>query len=630
MDIFANNRVHAHEESFDIDVDDLTEESPKWEQPTGTGIALKEHQLTLLHRCIEYENRNIKLQEYPTLGALVNTNDHFSTNIGVIGDRVGSGKSYVVLALIKSNDICNQDKTVIRSSGINNIVFYLRNTKEVIKTSMIVVPFSLCSQWENYIKTFCGGGMSYKIINKSRTISDMVGKVLETIRNVDILVVTSTFYNKFADIVKKENIKFQRIFYDEADSININNCSQLEANFYWFVTASYGNFLYPKGFAKQERSLNRYIWCADGLKMTGFIKNIFTDLSYTVPRLIIKTLIVKNSEAYVQRSIELPPMNTYTVKCRTPTMITLLNGIVDKNIINCLNAGDVGRALQYINPSQKLTEENIVSAIVEKYTKQLSNIQVRKSILDQISYENPAERERELVNLETQERELERNINMIKERIKGGNMCYICYEDYDNKTIVTCCQNSFCFKCINIWLARKANCPLCKAQLTANSMFVLTDAQNDAPPAEQEPETPQTIGEVTGFSPKNEKAKNLGILLAAKKNRKVLIFSGYDSSFETIIPILQKEGISYDYLKGNGHHINNVIEKYKNGSVNVLLVNTRYYGSGFNMENTSDIIMFHKFDNQIEKQVIGRAQRFGRTEPLNVWYILHENECGSD
>jgi SNF2 family DNA or RNA helicase len=161
-------------------------------------------------------------------------------------------------------------------------------------------------------------------------------------------------------------------------------------------------------------------------------------------------------------------------------------------------------------------------------------------------------------------------------------------------------------------------------------MFVLTDTEEAALPAVQEPDVPQTIGGVAGFSSKNEKLKNLGILLAAKKNNKVLIFSGYDSSFDTIIPILQKEGISFDYLKGNGHHINNVIDKYKNGNVNVLLVNTRYYGSGFNMENTSDIIMFHKFDTQIEKQVIGRAQRFGRTEPLNVWYVLYENECASE
>ena len=36
--------------------------------------------------------------------------------------------------------------------------------------------------------------------------------------------------------------------------------------------------------------------------------------------------------------------------------------------------------------------------------------------------------------------------------------------------------------------------------------------------------------------------------------------------------------------------------------------------------------MFHKFDANIENQVIGRAQRFGRKESLNIHYLLNQNE----
>ena len=105
-----------------------------------------------------------------------------------------------------------------------------------------------------------------------------------------------------------------------------------------------------------------------------------------------------------------------------------------------------------------------------------------------------------------------------------------------------------------------------------------------------------------------------------------MIFSAYENSFTNITPILDKLEIQYDYLKGNGYQINAIIDRYKNGSVKVLLVNTRQYGSGLNLENTTDVILFHKFDTEIEKQVIGRAQRFGRKEPLHVHYLLYENE----
>jgi SNF2 family DNA or RNA helicase len=69
-----------------------------------------------------------------------------------------------------------------------------------------------------------------------------------------------------------------------------------------------------------------------------------------------------------------------------------------------------------------------------------------------------------------------------------------------------------------------------------------------------------------------------------------------------------------------------IVREYREGGLDVLLVNTNNYGNGLNFENTTDVIMLHKFDTEIEHQVLGRAQRCGRTEPLNVWYLLHENE----
>jgi SNF2 family DNA or RNA helicase len=68
------------------------------------------------------------------------------------------------------------------------------------------------------------------------------------------------------------------------------------------------------------------------------------------------------------------------------------------------------------------------------------------------------------------------------------------------------------------------------------------------------------------------------------------------------------------------------MNRYKREEVNLLAINSRFYGSGLNLENTTDIIMFHKFDSEVEKQVIGRAQRMGREKALKVWYLLYDNE----
>ncbi len=157
---------------------------------------------------------------------------------------------------------------------------------------------------------------------------------------------------------------------------------------------------------------------------------------------------------------------------------------------------------------------------------------------------------------------------------------------------------------------------MCKSQLTSNNLFVVSTNNLKEVVKISEDDTNEMF----------DKLKNLEILLSKKKNAKILIFSSFENTFTQIIPILGKLNINFDYIKGNGNQINSIINKYKTGNINVLLINTRNYGSGMNLENTTDIIMFHKFDTQMENQVIGRAHRLGRIQPLNVYYLLHENE----
>jgi SNF2 family DNA or RNA helicase len=124
-----------------------------------------------------------------------------------------------------------------------------------------------------------------------------------------------------------------------------------------------------------------------------------------------------------------------------------------------------------------------------------------------------------------------------------------------------------------------------------------------------------------------DKYKNLEILLKKRKvGSKFLIFSSSDISFYKVIPILHQLNIRYDFLKGNQYVINNMLNNYNNSNLDVLLVNATYYGAGLNIEKTSDIILFHRFDTQMEQQIIGRAHRLGREEELSVHYLLYENE----
>ena len=90
---------------------------------------------------------------------------------------------------------------------------------------------------------------------------------------------------------------------------------------------------------------------------------------------------------------------------------------------------------------------------------------------------------------------------------------------------------------------------------------------------------------------------------------------------------LVHNNMRFKRIKGSG--IKNVITRFKHSgekSIDVLLLNSRFCGSGINLENADIIIIYHKMSIDLENQVIGRSQRIGRTNQLQVYKLLNENE----
>ncbi len=640
---------------FDIDVEELTEEHPRHTTPLNANITLKPHQQTLLARCIEYENSSIKLSQFRNLAPYVDSEDYFKTNIAILGDRVGSGKSYVILSLLVSNDITIRNNTIVNSHGFNKVVYYLHDNTKSIPLNMLVVPHNLVNQWDYYIRTF-GCDLKVKILKNQKAMDSLEedcrlqeedtenapstsssnrtavrnAKVAKTLMQYNLVVVTSTIYNRFAHFLTQHKVKLQRAIYDEVDNLNVPGCRHIDANFIWFITASYGNILYPKGHNKYEATIGRYVWYSSGIKHSGFLKNILVDLHYNVSRNMMKVLIIKNSESFVEASLSLPEMNTSYILCRTPHEINVLNGVVDRNIMNHLNADDIQGALAYLSSSQKSTEVNIITRVIEKYTRQLNNIKLQINMTQDFHFETETERVNEIQRLEKHMETITRKIDLITERIKENDLCTICYDTATTKTLTSCCQNTFCFKCINMWLAQSHACPLCKIKMCVGDLFVIDNNAVEQSSIESSDEIEDF--DPTKPNPKNDKYQNMELILQTLKNKedaKILIFAAYDNTFMNVVPVLQRVGIDYEYVKGNSNQIKCIIDRYKQGNTKVLLMNTQHFGSGLNLENTTDMILFHKFDTENEKQVIGRAQRYGRKESLNVHYLLYENEMPS-
>ena len=107
----------------------------------------------------------------------------------------------------------------------------------------------------------------------------------------------------------------------------------------------------------------------------------------------------------------------------------------------------------------------------------------------------------------------------------------------------------------------------------------------------------------------------------------MLIFSNYYKSFTKIAEILETNGIKFKEIKGTGSSVNNTIKMYKDtDDLNCLLLNSTNAGAGLNLENTTDLVLYHNMSSEVSIQVVGRAQRPGRTSPLNIYRLVYDNE----
>jgi len=199
--------------------------------------------------------------------------------------------------------------------------------------------------------------------------------------------------------------------------------------------------------------------------------------------------------------------------------------------------------------------------------------------------------------------------------------CIICMDElkYDNYPSITpCCNQLLCFDCLIEMKKynKKIKCPNCRKYIDIKSVCVLNDKIKD--------KTKNNDGKKN--KKKYTKIDILNEILENNKNGKYLIFSEHDESFVKIEKLLINKKLKYREMKGNNMVITNIIKQFTQGHLNVLLLNTQHMGAGLNLQMCSDIILFHRQRNDLEKQLIGRGQRLGRTNSLKVHYLLHDNE----
>jgi len=89
--------------------------------------------------------------------------------VGVLSDKVGSGKSYYIMALINEFKSLNNKSLPFRNISHGSI---LLTKPDIIKldTNILLVPHSLIGQWKKYLDN---SGLNFFVIQKTKDIWDL-------------------------------------------------------------------------------------------------------------------------------------------------------------------------------------------------------------------------------------------------------------------------------------------------------------------------------------------------------------------------------------------------------------------------------------------------------------------------
>lgn len=621
---------------------ELGTESPQIEQPTWIRTPLFPHQCTSVQAALNLEAAKMGLPTAALPGE--SQGGTLFANYGILGDRVGAGKSLIALALLKYPP---PPTSIVEYSWRSNSYYDtnlgLLRTREptdisAVPTALFLMPHAIIGQWEEYVAQDTTL-KCYFIKKRKDAAEDLVTHLGE----YDAVFVSATMWREFEGIPDIHGILWSRIFIDEADTIQFAASStDLRARFTWLISASWMNLVFSGGaylnldqtYIPTEssnpytvRRVGRYIsnhhmnvggvrspvirkLCGN-LSISGYNISILNAVLYQATRLVIH-----NSEDFLQQSFEIPDIQHVHCLCLAPPNIQILRSVVSDDIMERLHAGDAEGVLDVLGIQTK-TADQIVGAVTESIRHELDQVRRTYEFKKTIDYASEVAKTKSLATYEERIGRLESRIQAIQDRLKHTQQqtCPICFDEVQVPVLTPCCRNVFCFRCVCEVLRRSPVCPLCRETIpSVQALHVIGD--KEAPEAEATDAPPKLL----------TKQEQFRKFLQDAPQARVLLFSTYDATFGGLERMLEVEGVTHATLGGSQARIAKLLKQFAEGKYRVLFLNARNMGAGLNIGAATHVVLYHKMPVETKNQIIGRAVRMGRTEPLTVLHLLHGNE----
>jgi len=602
----------------------LDASAPFAPQPAKIKTTLKPHQLAALQKATVME-RTCELKCYESSqeeGGGVPTVITVRANMGLIGDIVGYGKTLTALALIAAvpnNAIYNEVKHI--SSSYSSSSFHVVEKEwnrgniinDLIPSTLVVVPRGpVFCQWESTIakQTTLKALIIDRAptINKLRVPSDATPAELKAFfGGYDIVLVKDTMIKKLLAHFHERTMQgWNRVMVDEAHD-TLWTTPNMSFRFLWMITASY-NYMLNRGVQRSQLAYN--------------VRYLSNDIMF-------QYLLIRGDLNFVQESFSVPAYVEQYYTARMPTSYRAVMPFLSQEVRDQLNANDIAGAIQTMGGNSQ-TETNLVKLVTIEVEREIANKHKEIEYVTAIDMPADLKAARLKVLDASMARLLERQQAII-ERVTSlaDKCCAICYDNYTHPTMLEC-THVFCGQCIMDWVVAKKQfvCPQCRASVSEKFVHIIAPSSDGSNSILIDSNGSSGSGAAGAVPVPMNKVDILMKIITERPTGKFLIFSSNEASFYTIKAELESHQIINVEMKGSTAVMMHNLEKFRNGVARVVLLNTRFAGSGIDISCATDVIIFHKMDDY-KMQAVGRAQRVGRTSTLAVHNICYPDEMPS-
>ena len=514
-------------------------------QPPQINIPLFLHQLKSIEKMETLE----KTKEIELSSSI-----YITTQVGVLADLPGYGKSLSILGLIaRSLDTALEDTYPYTQTVAFPYVAKQRvELLQQVSPSLILVNVSLISQW---IQELSRTLLRHFAVHRVSEIEDI------DLTAYDVILVGNNVYNLFSQVYKKK--AWRRFIIDEPASLKLPAMETSYAPFYWMITGT-PHELYQK-------------------RRTGFLNELLPDDQSD----IFQHLILKNDDHFVKSSYEMPITRHLYYRC-VGNPSEFFEGIVSDAILEMIQAGNMTGVFNMLEHNG--TDLTIFDAYVTRKKRRMAECKADEKSIEKLEA-------------------IESHLTLLEDKIFRyviQNHCIICGQPHLTPSVLSCCQHVFCGKCVD------GQCPLCRTPDPIKVELALKEFSET---------NVVHLSNASNVFLKRDKISTLLEIIGNAVDKKILIFSNYNETFTILKKFLEDRKLVYLELRGTKEKRDNTIDSYKTGVVNILLLNTIHSGAGLNLQETTDIILYHKIHEFQKIQVIGRANRIGRKCQLTVHYL---------